>query len=255
MQTRRLPDCCVLLVLVVVTACSTDSAAGVGAPRVDALDSVEPYRWTCVETTCELRERTCEEEQARRCEDCYDLCLQPGVDAASCASTCRSVCTRSCASCSAPIDECASMGVVFDPPQVNAELYREAAAYISECEPDYGDPDALAEFYGRSRRHEYTEILRCFRMNACRAPLECNDIVGTGSVGDAICGRQAQCGVRCDDLVDDDQVVASVLNLMEPSLRPQLVDQLFRCAAEPTCDVATSCWVALKPAVYLARYP
>jgi hypothetical protein len=140
------------------------------------------------------------------------------------------------------------------PPPVNQELYDETLAYLARCYPDDRDPQALAEYYSRSLRHEYVDIMKCIGANGCVSGPSCPVVAGLGTVGDVICARQRACGNRCHKVLDDDDA-AGLLNDGEAGFRPALVAELRRCANESDCDVAMACWEALQPTVYFVCYP
>jgi len=86
------------------------------------------------------------------------------------------------------------------------------------------------------------------------ASTDCALVLPLGTIGDEICARQQACGQQCHPLLDDDALTATAVNIEEPHLRPALIAQLKRCAHEPTCAIATACWEALQPAVFLGNY-
>jgi len=228
-----------------------DGASGRGAAGVDA---VVPYVTVCAQTVCEQELEACRSARDEDRSSCYDSCVY-NVDPAGCASACGSAYSGSSScSCSTDSDECVKRGVTLQPPPLNQELFAETLTYLAQCNPSYGDPPALAEYYARSFRHEYVETLKCTIANGCADTADCEHYSGIGSLGDTICARQQACGKLCDDDLPD-STAAGFIDVEEARYRPALVEQLRRCASEASCDIATACWDALKPAVYLERYP
>jgi len=228
-------------------ACSSGSENG-----ESPLDRVEPYATKCTETTCSKERKDCEAHSRQLCDDCFDSCSSPlQSNPASCASICNSVCKSDCFSCSYSKDECVKQGVVFAQPRINQELALEAQRYVSACSPDW-DPEVAAQFWGHSYRHEVIHVLRCELEHGCGAiaecPLEAWEIT-EGTVGTAICQRQQQCNSGCT--AGEDVYV----NYTEFRLRPALAAELWRCAGETDCAIATACWAALQPAVGIGSYP
>lgn len=255
MPTQRTVICVAALGLWLAIGCSgggdgfgSDNPTDAAVAREDA---VSPYTVTCIETVCDQQRQSCEDAKQQRCDGCYSSCVRSS-DPVGCASTCRSVCSGTC-TCSSTNDTCARQGVEFLPPPLNEDLYREQLAFFTQCAPETDVPETRADYTGRSYRHEYLDALRCTIAKGCD-PTDCGWILPWGTIGDEICARQQSCGQRCDALLDDDSLTADLVNIEEPHLRPALIAQLKRCAHEPTCEVATACWEALQPAVFLGHY-
>jgi hypothetical protein len=232
------------------------AACGGGASGADPADSVQPYAWVCVQTTCQKQAEDCESSSRKLCDDCFDTCSSPyQSDPALCASTCTSVCqSDDCSSCSAPADQCAMYGVKFSPPPINQELAAEARGFMAQCFPDQA-ADSSVQFLSRSFKHEYVDALRCVRAQQCTGAPECFvDEPDTGTVGHALCERQKECGSPCPTPTAGSDT-ATYVDSLESSFRPELVAELWRCADERDCALAESCWTALQPAVGIGAYP
>jgi len=229
------------------TACNggSDSAA-------NALDRVEPYRSKCIETLCSQQQKQCTARASQRCDECFDHCTSPSqTDFSLCASICDSVCESNCSSCSYSNDECAKQGVVLQPPPINPEIALETQRYVALCIPDWPAEIAM-QYWARSFRHEFVDVLRCELEHGCGSTNECplqEWEMTEGTVGTAICQRQQQCNSACSD-----DVHAHVDNI-EFLLRPDLAAELWRCAGETDCAIAKACWAALQPAVGIGSYP
>lgn len=229
------------------------ACGGPDAEQANPADAVTPYTTTCARTTCEREVQRCRDYNDEQRSDCYDMCVYAS-DPVGCASVCRSIGSSSSCICSTKDDSCAEYAVDFSPPPLNAAIYEGVLAFISSCAPDFELPEAAATYRARSYRHEYLDVLACYRERGCDAYDECDHLSRPGSIGDAICARQRACGSDCLAGTDDALIVDGI-NGEEGYLRPALVAELERCSQEPDCKVATACWKALQPALALGKYP
>jgi hypothetical protein len=141
------------------------------------------------------------------------------------------------------------MGVTFLPPTLDAEIEREARAFSAACLGDTPYDEDFIDFLSRSFDPDTAEELRCQRVKGCVELTEC---VATepppGTVGSAICNKQAACSAPCEGWF------AEYVDANEPYFRPALAAELWRCANETDCQIATACWNALMPSAGLAAW-
>jgi len=240
------------LAVLVGAAAGCSSGDGADASGGDPRDRVTPYTVECTQTLCEHEQKSCRDAQDARCDECFNLCLNPYAPA-GCAGTCDSICGGDCGECASDSSKCAEATVRFAPPPRNDELYAEALSFERQCHPEVAAPEEHADFIARSDRHEYLDVLKCFEANAC-VTTDCVGMLEPTPVGQAMCDRQRECKNPCT-VSEGRDLEAAIVDHNAPMLRPALVSELRRCAAEPECTVATSCWNALKPAVGLGTYP
>lgn len=208
----------------------------------------------CAETQCDLERRVCREGVDRRCDDCYDACadlmLHGGWDA-SCLDSCDRACDPSvCYHGSCQGSTCVQRGIEFTPaPGTDAALYEacdRAVRHLRACDPTRSYVDC--EVVARTVRPAVAELYDCLAEVPCggdRTP--CDEAFPPGALGDQVClWFDAICGgtTECNPLW------AYRLNWWGSYFLPGVVEALWSCATETSCEDLVLCldaWTAAVP--------
>jgi hypothetical protein len=199
-------------------ACSGGSATDAGG-RGGASNGQPFYEMTCAQTACD----ECRDENSSACRECTGLCSRSS--SSDCFTSCARICGGSCAACSRE-PECTKWRVTLPLPPLDRGVYDACLAQERACPSGSSSAESLCHYLARVMRPEAAEALSCIANNSCQP---CST-APSGTLDTELCDRQRACHGECP-----------AGSRREDLLRPELVQGLRSCIAEPTCSKFDAC--------------
>jgi hypothetical protein len=189
-------------------------------------DAPRLYNKTCTQSACD----TCREDSFSDCHECTRICSNSSAPA-DCFSTCSNICGSSCPVCSKP-EICEEWRYTVPLPKLDENVFEACLAYDRACPLAVAYPQSACHFYARAYRPEVAGEIACLTQRGCDDAGCLVLPVTARTLATDLCQREAGCGKPCSHSFEGDS---------EDVLRPELVQGLRACIAEPSCNEFSAC--------------